>query len=348
MTLTHLLIGLIALAAVFTAGIGFQLWRGRRHVPGEQGHLRALEVFRERASQVIAPQSSAFDRRPPGPKRGDAVMSRNPSSAPARQGSPGGGQWPARPGPRVVQTVDLPATVALDDDWPPELSVTARTAGPAGAAQQDVYYVQRNLVALARGLTNTEGRRAAALTLSAIMTSSLGQAADVEQAFLEGARAANRMVRSISRRDPRHSDMVTTLDVVYMTVERRKLQVNYAHVGSSTIWLQQVGSPAVAPLTKPHVGADGPVTRAVGLARDIAPDTGRASVEIGDRIFLTTASPSFTFTEALMNGAAGYRADRPLRDAIAALAETVYRAGVAEEVMIVGAEVSQLGGFAAR
>jgi len=323
MTLTILVTLVIALVVVFAAVTGFQSLRGRRHAqdgPGEPLTLsRALDAVRDRAAHPAAV---------------------------TRQRAPASDHRLTRPDLQPARTLALPGSGTLEDDWPLGLAVAAISAGPVGAPRQDVYYVQRNLIALARGLTGLgAGQRAAALTLSAVMTSKLGQAPDVEQALREGASAANRLVRSVSQRDPQYSDMVTTLDVVYAAFDARKPQLHYVHVGSSTIWLQRAGSPAVEQLTERHVIPDGPVLRAVGLAKEIAPDTGREPVEMGDRIFLTAASPSFAFTESLMNAAAGYLADRPLHDALAALAETVHKLGISDEVTIVGAEVARPGTF---
>lgn len=250
---------------------------------------------------------------------------------------------------KTGRTLKLPATQHRPNEWPPGLVVTALSAGPVGAAQQDVYYVQRDLIALARGLTTIgSGQRAAALALSAIMTSRPGQAADAEQALRDGTDAANRLVRSIAQREPRYSDMVATLDVVYVAFDGPKPQLHFAHVGTSTIWLQRAGSSAVERLTEPHVVPGGPVLRAVGRAPEtLVPDTGRECIEDGDRIFLTTASPAFFFTEPQMNAAVGYHDGRPLHHAIATLADVVLKAGVSDEVMIVGAEVARPGMFLA-
>jgi hypothetical protein len=271
------------------------------------------------------------------------VRRRRPDEQPGGPAPAGGAQAPREAG----RTLSLPAPQSRDADWPPGLAVTARSAGPAGAAQQDVYYVQRDLIALARGLTAIgSAQRAAALALSAIMTSRPGQGADAEQALRDGTDAANRLVRSVAQRDPRYSDMVATLDVVYVAFEGRKPELYFAHVGTSTIWLQRAGSRQVQPLTEPHVMPGGPVLRAVGRAREkLVPDTGREHIAVGDRIFLTTASPAFAFTLPQLNAAAGDHAGRPLHDAIAALAEVVQQAEVSDEVMIVGAEVARPGMF---
>ena len=180
------------------------------------------------------------------------------------------------------------------------------------------------------------------------MTSRPGQAADAEQALRDGTDAANRLIRSIAQREPRYSDMVATLDVVYVAFDEPKPQLHFAHVGTSTIWLQRAGSSAVERLTESHVVPGGPVLRAVGrVPETLVPDTGRERIEAGDRIFLTTASPAFSFTEPQMNAAVGYHVGRPLRDAVAALANVVLEVGVSEEVMIVGAEVARPAMFLA-
>lgn len=107
----------------------------------------------------------------------------------------------------------------------------------------------------------------------------------------------------------------------------------------ATVSLRRLDRLAVVP--------GGPVLRAVGSSKELVPETGRQSVEIGDRIFLTSTSAGFAFTEELMNAAAGYRADRPLREAVAALADRVRALRPVEEIMIVGAEVARPGTFLA-
>jgi serine/threonine protein phosphatase PrpC len=342
MPFISLLILIVIVVAVFAAGVGFQRLRSRQRLsartPGPLALARKLDALREQAARVIAPRSLA-----PGQPPAEDL-----AGVPSARAAARGRELPAtRLDRQAGQTLTLPATQTRTDDWPPGLTVTALAAGPAGAAQQDVYYVQRDLVALARGLTAIgSGQRAAALALSAIMTSRPGQAPDAEQALRDGTDAANRLVRSIAQREPRYSDMVATLDVVYVAFDGRKPQLHFAHVGTSTIWLQRAGSPAVVRLTEPHVVPGGPVLRAVGRAPEtLVPDTGSEHIEVGDRIFLTTASHAFSFTEPQLNAAAGYHADRPLHDAIAALADVVQEAGVSDEIMIVGAEVARTGMF---
>lgn len=351
MDLVILLGIVVAVAVVFAVGVGFQRLHGGRPREAPEGPPavpRALDVFRERAARVIAPGPAAV-----GPPRSPAApagreLARQPPAAGLRQGGQNSGRGAAMPDLQAVQTLAIPGTSTREGDRPPGLAVTALSAGPPDATPQDVYYVQRNLIALARGVTAIgSGQRAAALSLSAIMTSGLGQASDVDRALRDGVGAANRLVRSISQRDPQYSDMVTTLDVVYVAFDARKPQLHFAHVGTSTIWLQRAGSPRVEALTGQHAIPHGPVLRAVGSSKDLVPDTGWRPVGVGDRIFLTTATPSFTCTEPLMNGTLGYWADRPLHDAVAALAERVQEAGVSEEIMIVGAEMARPGMFLA-
>lgn len=331
MTLTTLLILVIALAVVFTAGVGFQVVRRRQHAQAAYRKppalFRPLDLFRERAAQVIAPQPRVPDRLAGAPKT---------SARRQRDELPTGADL------QPIRSLVLPGSSTVEDDSSPGIAVTAAAAGPADAPQQDAYYVQRNLIALARGLTPAgDGHRAAALTLSAIMTSKLGQTADVEQALREGATAANRLVRSISQRDPQYSNMVTTLDVVYVAFDGRQPQLHFAHVGSSAVWLQRAGSPGVEQLTKQHLVPGGPVLRAVGLTREVAPDTGRVPVDVGDRIFLTTAGASFAFTEAFMNATAGDRSDHSLHDVVTALTRAATDVGTSDEVTVVGAEIAR-------
>jgi serine/threonine protein phosphatase PrpC len=350
MTLTNLLILVIVLVAVFAAGVAFPVLRGRARYPGGSwngpSRMSAVEALRVRAAQLIAP------RRPAGQDR--RQHSHEHGSRSSRWQTTVVDPMPERllvrvsPDLQPAQTLDLPATRAADADWPPGLAITASTAGPHTAGQQDAYYVQRNLIAVARGLTSEgEGRRAAALALSAIMTSRLGQDAEVEEALRDGASAANRLVRSIARSDPMYSDMVTTLDVVFVALDADRPELHFAHVGNGIIWLQRSGSPSVEPLTKPHAIECGPVLRAVGLGENLVPDLGRVSVGVGDRVFLATASPASMLTERFINDTMGYWAGGTLHEAVTAIANALDAAGIPDEITIIGGEVARLGTFLA-
>lgn len=350
MTPTSLLILVILLVILlFAAGSGLKMLRGRSETssrrPDAPARPTSLESLRNRVARLIAPGSSARDRRPgtARPRPGQVAPRRVADPRGARSAGP---TWLTRPDLQPAQTLSLPGTTTLEEEWPPGLTVAALAAGPASAQQQDVYYVQRNLIALARGLTDIgEGQRAAALALSAVMTSRLGQTADIDQALQKGVSAANRLVRSISKRDPHYSDMVTTLDVVFVAFDSGESVMHFAHVGNSAIWLQRAGSPSVELLTEPHVVDGGPMLKAIGLTGELKPDIGRRPVEVGDRIYLTTKSPYFTFTGRLMNGTVGDRAGRPLHEAIATLAEAVNSSSTPDEVMIVGAELARPATF---
>lgn len=219
------------------------------------------------------------------------------------------------------------------DDWPLGLAVTALAADPVGCGQQDVYYVQRNVIALARGLSATgAAQRAAALTLSAVLASPPGQAEDGGTALCRSFSSANRLVRSVSQREPKHSDMAATLDVVVIAVEDGQPSLHFGHVGNASIWLQRAASMSVELLTESHAIHGGPLLRAVGVSPDLVPDTGQVPVAQGDRIFLTTASRYVTFTSAIMNDSA--RAGGPLRTVVAALADAALSDAVLAEAAL--------------
>jgi hypothetical protein len=333
MTLEYLFILALLLAIVFAAGISFAV--RRRLAPRR---LRVLDGLRERAAGMRAEPPSTQKPQP---------SDRWPRASRRRAARTEGAAWAISPDLQPAQTLHL-ATSALTHDWPPGLTVTAMSAGVPGHPQQEVYYVQRNVIALARGLNATEAdRRAAALTLSAVMTSRLGRASDPEQALRDGALAANRLVRSISGRSPEYSDMVTTLDVVFASFDGDRPLLHFAHVGNSSIWLQRAGSSSVESLTESDAIDGGPVLRAVGLGPDLMPDIGHAAIDIGDRIFLTTASPYFAFTGPLMESTAGSRADQMLYDVVAELAEAVNSSSPPGEIMILGAEAARPGLFLA-
>jgi serine/threonine protein phosphatase PrpC len=219
-----------------------------------------------------------------------------------------------------------------------------RATGPADAEQPDAYYAQRNVVALARGMSAAgAGQRAAALTLSAVMTSPLGRSDKAEEALRTGVESANKLVRSVAGREPRYSDMATTLDVVYLEFQGGRACLYFAHVGNSSVWLKRASSSSVELLTQSDA-PDGPLLRAVGLNPDLTPSIGAELVDAGDRVFLTTASPSCFVTHAMMDAAA--RNGGSLHECAAALAAVV-RSPAAEGITIVAVEVSRFASFVA-
>jgi len=207
--------------------------------------------------------------------------------------------------------------------------------------QQDVYYVQRNVIALARGLRPTGiDQRAAALALSAVMSSRAGRARDALNALRDNVTSANRVVRSISSREPEYSDMVTTLDILVLAPDARRPSLYFAHVGNSSIWLQRGAGAAVEMLSQVHAVDNGPLLRAVGLSQDVVADIGQAAVKAGDRVFLTTASPAFSFAPETMDGIALAYAPEPLQDCAAALADAARPSAGPESITVVAAEVA--------
>jgi hypothetical protein len=257
--------------------------------------------------------------------------------------------WVASPDLQPAQALELmPATKTLADEWPLGLAVTAIAAGPDGYPHQDVYYVQRNVVALARGLSAVGvAQRAAALSLSAVMTSPLGRSQDAEEALRKGVSSANLLVRSITRREPGYSDLATTLDVVFVTSDGGRPSLHFAHVGNSSLWLQRAGSAPVELLTKSHAIDGGPLLRAVGNSPEVVPDIGHEQVAVGDRIFLTTTSRYFAFTPKIMNAVTAAHDGSSLHDCAAALADAVRSSGTPEGVTIVVAEVGRPASFVA-
>jgi hypothetical protein len=242
------------------------------------------------------------------------------------------------------QMLDLPMSTTVTDGPALGLAVVVRAAGPTDDEQADAYYVQRNVVALARGVSAAgAGQRAAALTLSAIMTSPLGQSGQSGEALRIGAEAANKLVRSVAQREPRYSDMATTLDVVYLEPRADRTFLHFAHVGNSSVWLKRASSFAAELLTQSDA-PDGPLLRAVGLNPDLTPFIGVESVATGDQIFLTTASRSCFVTHEMIDTVA--QSGGSLHESTAALAGIV-QSSAAGGITIVAAEVTPFASFLA-
>jgi hypothetical protein len=263
----------------------------------------------------------------------------------ARPSAPSDSHWATPPAQQPSQLLYLPEINTAVGTRPPfGLAVAVRATGPTDAEQPDAYYAQRNVVALARGVSAAgAGQRAAALTLSAVMTSPLGRSDKAEEALRTGVESANKLVRSVARREPRYSDMATTLDVVYLELQDGWTRLYFAHVGNSSVWLKRASSSSVELLTQSDA-PDGPLLRAVGLNPDLTPSIGEEPVNEGDRVFLTTASRSCFVTQAMMDGAA--RNGGSLPECAAALA-AVARSPVAEGITIVAVEVSRFASFVA-
>jgi hypothetical protein len=324
------LISLLALVLLLAVAAGLRLLHRRRSLAvldQEPASHRVVHEFRERTAAMLAPRPLAPDR----------------ESAAAENA-----EWATRPDLQPAHVPDIPATKALVDDRPLGLTVTALATGSVGYPSRDVYYVQRNAIALARGLSAPEvSQQAAALTLSAVMTSPLGRTRDHEKALLDGVRSANRLVRSISQREPQHSGMATTLDVVFAVFDSGQPFLHFAHVGNSSIWLQRAMTMSVRLLTESHAIDGGPLLRAVGMSGNLMPDIGQVPVDAGDRIFLTTASQYFSFTPAIMDAIAIARAGDPLHDCLTALADAVRSSAAPEGVTIVAAEIAHPASFLA-
>jgi hypothetical protein len=178
-----------------------------------------------------------------------------------------------------------------------------------------------------------------------VMTSQLGQTPNLEEALRESVSSANSLVRSFSRREPQYSDMAATLDVVFVAFDGEQPSLHFAHVGSSSIWLQRVASQSVELLTESHTIDGGPLLRAIGVAPAVVADVGQLPVSLGDRIFLTTASRFFAFTLEIIETITAVRAGSPLHDCVGALAEAVLPAADPEGVTIVAAEITRSASF---
>lgn len=325
-----LLIFLSAIVLLLAAVVGVARLRNP-WLPGKPGRtpgrLSMLRGLREQAATLPVPRQSAHHL--------------------PREGA-GGGWWATRPDLQPAQVLDFSPTKMLTDNWLPGLAVVALATGLVGYPQQDLYYVQRNIIALARGLSAAAiGQRAAALTLSAVMTSPIGRTGDAEEALRESVKSANGLVRWVSRREPAHSDMATTLDVVFAAFDDGKRSLHFAHVGNSSIWLQRAASTSVDLLTDSHAIDGGPLLRAVGLSANLVPDIGQVPVDDGDWIFLTTASRHFAFTPRIMDAVVGAHRGSPLHECVAALANAVKSSAAPEGVSIVAAEVARRDSFVA-
>jgi serine/threonine protein phosphatase PrpC len=231
-------------------------------------------------------------------------------------------------------------------DWPPGLAVVALATGSIGYPSPDAYFVQRNIIAVARGLNGASaGQRAATLTLSAIITAPLGRAADVAKALRDGAKSANQLVRSVARREPENSDLATTLDVVHVAFDGEQATLCYAHAGTAAIWLQRADTARLEPLTQAHAVDGGPALRAVGFTADLTPDIGELPAGMGDRVFIVTATPYYALPAEALKSIAVDHADKPLADCVTALAEAARAAAAPEGITIVAAELSRSPSF---
>jgi len=304
---------IVLVLAVATPAVA--MWRGRRRPV----RLNAFAALRERAT---APRAWRFARR----------------AQPT--GTPDIG-WVSRPDLQPAQVLAVPGAKTLVDHRPLGLSVTALATDSVGYPPQDVYYVQRNIIALARGLSAVDaGQRFAALALSAVIASPLGRTQDAEEALRTAVASANRLIRSAAKREPGYSDMATTLDVVFMRFDGGRPCLYFAHVGNSSLWLQRAGSTSVELLTEPHAIDGGPPLRAVGLSGSTVPDIGCLPAEPGDRVFLTSTSRYFAFTPKILNAGVAAHAGSPLQDCVTALIDAVGSAAAPEGVTIVAAEVA--------
>lgn len=290
------------------------------------------------------PASRRGGPRRPGSYRG--LMSREPDSAPqAVQRMPGRGitatlvDEEGTDTPLGYESGLVPVKTATADQ-PLGLNVTAVSSADH-LPQRDVYYVQRDVVALARSLQPAGiDQRAAALTLSAVISSRLGRTSDVPEALRDSVESANRVVRSISSRDPEYSNMVTTLDILILASDAKRLFIHFAHIGSSSIWLLRAGDSNVQMLSEAHTVDNGSLLRAVGLSHEVLPQISQLPAQQGDRVFLISAGSGFSFTPEAMDAVLAYAAE-PLHDCAAALADAARSSGVPESITVVAAEVSK-------
>jgi serine/threonine protein phosphatase PrpC len=162
----------------------------------------------------------------------------------------------------------------------------------------------------------------------------------VPEALKDSVESANRVVRSISSRDPEYSNMVTTLDIVVLASDVKRLYMYFAHIGSSSIWLLHAGDSTVQMLSEKHTVDNGSLLRAVGLSQEVLAQMGKVPVQPGDRVFLISAGSGFSFTPEAMDAVLAYAAE-PLHDCAAALADAARSSGVPESITIIAAEVSK-------
>ena len=322
------LISLVVIVLVLAVTAAAVALRRRRRLPARlnqvPGRLSAFAGLHERAA---------------------AMRARRAARRPQLADTEGAG-WVSRPDLQPAQVLAVPGAKTLVDDRAPGLAVTALATDSVGYPPQDVYYVQRNVIALARGLSAVGvGQRFAALTLSAVMTSPLGRTQDAEEALRMAVTSANRLIRSAARREPGYSDMATTLDVVFVAFDGGRPSLHFAHVGNSSLWLQRAGSTSVELLTESDAIDGGPPLRAVGLSGSIVPDIGHVPTDPGDRVFLTTASRYFAFTPRIMNVVATAHAGSPLQQCVAVLADAVGSSAAPEGITIVAAEVARPASF---
>jgi hypothetical protein len=340
--MTYLIVLVLALVAgVFVVARLRVLRRSHRRKPIPR-RPRTLPDLVRQARAALSPWRAGPGPDAEGVGRGSVVATYVPGQrgrssldqaaiADGPNGSPG--YLPQRGSVRTA-TKERPLGLAV--------AAISTTDGPA----QDVHYVQANVIALARGIRPTGiDRRAATLALSAVMSSGLERATDVLPALRESVTAANRVVRSISSRDPEHSGMVATLDVILFAPEETNAAIYLAHVGNSSIWLHKPAAAAVQLLSAAHALEGGMLLRAVGLSQDVVPDTNHAVVENGDRFFLTTTSPSFSFTPETLGDIVLAYSGESIRDCAYALAEFAKGSGSPESTTVVAAEVARSAMF---
>ena len=233
-------------------------------------------------------------------------------------------------------------TAAVSRERSLRMAVAVET-GPSAAGSQDAYVIQNGIIAVARGVSGTSiDHRAAALALSAVISARPQDTDDAAHALQDCVATANRTIRAISQRDPELSGMVTTLDVVCLAPGTKSSMLHFAHVGNSTIWLQRRGRTVVR-LTERHAFGNGPLLRAVGMVSDLVPDIGCEPIMLADRIFITTESPTFAFSDRLLNEIAHDYAEEPLQECAAALGYVPVSARVDDAVTVVAAEVTDTG-----
>ena len=303
---------------------------GAAHSPG---HLRDRLLARTRGEGPAELACPSGETRLPGASR---LPAQPRLAEPPGQGGPGLG------GRSTQVQVRKPRAALATRKRALRLSVAADTSDVARVTQ-DAYVIQDGVIAVARGVTRTGmDHRAAAITLSTVVSAGLNGGDDPLQSLGECASSANKALRGLSRRDPELSGMVTTLDIVVFSASGRQPSFHVAHVGNSTIWWQAAGSAAVTPVTEAHSFAHGPLLRAVGIGPDLIPDLKTIPAGPGDRIFICTSSIDFSVTGEHVNELAGAYADGPLHECVSALA-ALAPSGSDENISVVAAEVSAAG-----
>jgi PPM family protein phosphatase len=196
----------------------------------------------------------------------------------------------------LADTASGQATQVGQVVWPPSatemapaalrLRTAARTSPGDRGVNADGYLILEGLVAVADGVGGTRlSAQASALALGAIVVGRAQSGVDGPEALDEWMVGANRTVRTARQRDPRQSELATTLDVLLLDPAGQR--VLFAHTGNSSIWHRTAATGVVLLLTEPHSAGEG-LQRGIGLADHPYHDRNELPVRPGDRLLLAT------------------------------------------------------------